>query len=38
MFVMKWKVFEDWYVHHDLVDMDHVNKIISNNIHKYFDQ
>ena len=28
-------VFEDWYVHPDLVDMDHINKIIENNKHHY---
>jgi hypothetical protein len=28
-------VFEDWYVHPDLVDMDHVNKIIDMNLKHY---
>lgn len=28
-------VFEDWYVHPDLVDMEHVNKIIENNVKHY---
>ena len=27
--------FEDWYVHPDLVDMEYINKLISNNIHNY---
>lgn len=28
-------VYEDWYVHPDLVDMDYVNKLITNNKNKY---
>ena len=28
-------VYEDWYVHPDLVDMEHVNKIINMNEKKY---
>ena len=28
-------VFEDWYVHPELVDMDYINKLISNNINQY---
>jgi hypothetical protein len=28
-------VFEDWYVHPELVDMQYVNKLISNNINNY---
>ena len=31
------RVFEDWYVHPDLVDMDYVNKIMQNNIKNYDD-
>jgi hypothetical protein len=30
-------VFEDWYVHPDLVDMDYVNNLISNNYKNYID-
>lgn len=30
-------VFEDWYVHPDLVDMNYVNDLISNNEKNYFD-
>ncbi len=29
------RVFEDWYVHPDLVDMNYVNNLINNNIKKY---
>jgi hypothetical protein len=32
----EWKVFEDWYVHPELVDMEHVVKIVSQNVNKYF--
>lgn len=28
-------VFEDWYVHPDLVDMEYVNNLIFNNLDKY---
>lgn len=28
-------VFEDWYVHPDLVDMEYINKLIENNIQNY---
>lgn len=28
-------VFEDWYVHPDLVDMEYINKLISNNMNNY---
>jgi hypothetical protein len=28
-------VFEDWYVNPDLVDMDYINKLISNNMNNY---
>lgn len=28
-------VFEDWYVHPDLVDMEYINKLIENNINNY---
>ena len=30
-------VFEDWYVHPDLVDMDHVNRIMEENQGKYME-
>jgi hypothetical protein len=30
-------VYEDWYVHPDLVDMDYVNKLSLNNSMKYID-
>lgn len=30
-------VYEDWYVHPDLVDMDYVNKLSLNNSLKYID-
>lgn len=31
--------FEDWYIHPDLVNMDHVNKIIEKNVNNYkFDK
>lgn len=30
-------VYEDWYVHPDLVDMDYVNKLSMNNKSKYID-
>lgn len=28
-------VFEDWYVHPDLVDMEYVNKLKERNVHRY---
>lgn len=28
-------VFEDWYVHPNLVDMEYINKLIKNNISNY---
>ena len=28
-------VFEDWYVHPDLVNMEYINKLINNNITNY---
>ena len=30
-------VYEDWYVHPDLVDMDYVNQLKNNNIKNYVD-
>ena len=30
-------VYEDWYVHPDLVDMNYVNQLINNNSEKYVD-
>ena len=30
-------VYEDWYVHPDLVDMDYVKKLKINNVSKYID-